>query len=237
MKNWSLRFIVLTVAFFAGISIVALWLINPADFSVENAPKTLECYPQYSENFKVSDYKGVFTRRVYPVGKEENNNINSDENINAEITANLFSRFREIPLTKLPMCVEEIYRLTWIPTFHAPTVIRIWRSGNEHFITTKRLGGKGGYGLGEIEIEQTHSLTTQEWQILKDLIHQSSYWKMSSTIEEAIPNDGANWTFEGLNDGQYHSVFRITPSKELAQIFKQMFKLSGVKNEYELYLS
>ena len=237
MKNWSLGLTVLIVAFFIGISIVAVWFFNRSEVSVENTPKKSDCYPQYSETFKSSDYKGVLTRRVYVVNKNKNHETTSDEEMNAEVTANLFSTFREIPFTKLPNCVKESYRLTWIPTFHAPTVIRLWRSENEYFITTKRLSGKGGYGLGELEVEQTRSLTVQEWQSIEDLIYRYSYSTIPSTIEESIPNDGATWTLEGLNAGQYHSVFRISPSKELTQIFKKLFELSGVTTEYELYLS
>ncbi len=237
MKNWSLRLTVLVVAFFIGIGIVAVWFFNLSDVSVENIPKISNCYPQYSENFKASDYKNVLTRRVYTFDKNKNAKTSSDEDINAEVAAIFFLKFREIPLTKLPNCVNESYRLTWIPTFHAPTVIRVWRSENEYFITTKRLGGKGGYGLGELEVEQTRSLTVQEWQSLEDLIYRYSYPSMPSTIEELIPHDGASWTLEGLNAGQYHSVFRITPSKELTIMFKKLFELSGITTEYELYLS
>ena len=237
MKRFSLRLTIALATFFVGVGIVALWFFNRTDSVVDLAPKTLDCQPQYSENFNASDYKGILTRRVYTINANKTTKRVSDEEANAEAAANLFARFREMPLAKLPACVDESYRLTWIPTFHAPTVIRVWRSGDKYFIVTKRLNGKGGYGLGDLETEQTRSLTAEEWQSFETLIYQASYWKTPSTIEEPIPHDGATWTFEGFSGGKFHSVHRVTPSKELSQIFKKLFDLTGVKTEHELYLS
>lgn len=236
MKHISFRLTIALATFFIGVGIVALWFLSRSDSVVDLAPKTPNCYPQYSENFEVSDYKGVFTRRVHTINGNKSTKPILEEQANAEASANLFARFREMPLSKLPACVDESYRLTWIPTFHAPTVIRVWRSGGEHFIVTKRLNGKGGYGLGDLETEQFHPLTAEEWQSLETSIYQASYWQMPSSIEESIPNDGATWTFEGSGVGKYHSIYRITPSDQLSQIFKKLFELTGVKTEHELYL-
>jgi hypothetical protein len=115
-------------------------------------------------------------------------------------------------------------------------VIRIWRSGNKYFIVIKRLNGKGGYGLGDLKIEQTRSLTAEEWQSFEALVHQAGFWKLHSTVEEPIPHDGATWTFESMSDGKYHFVHRITPSKELNQLFRKLFDLTGLETEYERYL-
>ncbi len=237
MKRLSLRLTIALATFFVGVGIVALWFFNHSDSVVDVVPKTPDCYPIYVDNFDASDYKGVLTRRVYTINANKTTKLVSDEAANAEVTANLFAHFRETPLTIPAACVDESYRLTWIPTFHAPTVIRVWRSGDKYFIVTKRLNGKGGYGLGDLETEQTHSLTAEEWQSFEALINQASYWKIPSTIEEPIPNDGATWTFEGFSGGKFHSVHRITPSKELSQIFKKLFDLTGVETEHELYLS
>lgn len=159
-----------------------------------------------------------------------------DEKANAEVTANLFRRFREAPLTSPAACVDESYRLTWMPTFHAPTVIRLWRSGDKYFIVTKRLNGKGGYELGELETEQSRALSAEEWRSFKSLVDQSWFLRLHSTVEEPIPNDGATWTFEGFSDSRFHSVFRITPSDELTRLFKKIFDLTGVETEYKRYL-
>ncbi len=236
MKRISIRLTIALATFFIGVGIAALWFFNRSNSVVDIAPKPHDCYPLYVDNFDASDYKGVLTRRVYTINANKATKRISDEEANAEITANLFKRFRETPLTIPAACVDESYRLTWIPTFHAPTVIRVWRSGNKYFIVIKRLNGKGGYGLGDLETEETRSLSAEEWQSFKNLIYRASYREMTSTIEEPIPNDGATWTFEGFSDGKFHSVFRITPTNELSQLFRKLFDLISVKTEYERYL-
>jgi hypothetical protein len=237
MKRISLRLTIALATFFIGVGIVALWFLNRSNSVVDVAPKPHDCFPLYIDNFiDDSDYKGILTHRFYTTNANKAMKRVSDEEANAEATANLFRRFREAPLTLRAACVDESYRLTWIPTFHAPTVIRIWRSDDKYFVVTKRLNGKGGYGLGDLEIEQTRPLTAEEWQRFKNLISLMSYWNMPSKIEEPIPHDGATWTFEGFNDDKFHYVFRISPSDELSQMFKKLFDLTGIETEHERYL-
>ncbi len=236
MKRISLRLTIALATFFIGVGIVALWFFNRSNSVVDVAPKPHDCYPLYVDNFDASDYKGVSTRRVYTINANKTTKPVLDEEANAEATANLFRRFRETPLTSPAACVDESYRLTWIPTFHAPTVIRIWRSDDKYFIVMKRLNGKGGYGLGDLETEQTRSLSAEEWQSFETLLHQAWFLKLHSTIEEPIPHDGATWTFEGMSGSKYHFVHRITPSNELSQLFKKLFDLTDVETEYERYL-
>lgn len=212
MTHLSFRLIIAVATFFIGVGIVAFWFVNRSTPIVETPQKTPDCIPQYDASISPNDYDDVNK-------------------------ANLFARFRELPLDKLAACVDESYRLTWIPTFHAPTVIRVWRSGDKYFIVTKRLDGKGGYGMGNFNGETVRSITAEEWNGFINHLHQESYWKMPSEIKEPLPNDGAAWTFEGANGGQYHLVFRITPSDKLSKIFRSLFKLTGVETEHELYLS
>lgn len=208
MKRLSLRLTIALVTFFIGFGFVAFWLVNRCA-PVTEAP---DCIPQYDASVSPNSYGDVNK-------------------------ADLFARFRELPLDKQPTCVDESYRLTWIPTFHAPTVIRVWRSGEKYFIVAKRLDGKGGYGLGNFNGETIHSLTAEEWFGFVNLLNQEPFWNMSSEIKESLPNDGAAWTFEGTNGGQYHFIFRIMPSNKLKDIFRSLFKLAGLETEHELYLS
>lgn len=212
MKHFSFKLIIAFLMFVISLGIVTFWFFNQSEITHENLPEISDCIPQYDENIDIDKYG------------------NKDE-------AKLFARFRELPLNRQPTCVDESYRLTWIPTFHSPTVIRFWRSGDKHFIVTKRLDGKGGYGLGNYNGEIFYQLTANEWNDFTDLINQDSFWNMPSRIEEPKPNDGAAWMLEGNAKGNYHFVSRISPSKELNEIFRRLFKLSKVETEYELYLS
>jgi len=212
MKRLSLRLTIALVTFFIGVGIVAFWLVNRSAPVAQTFQKTPDCIPQYDASVNPKDYG------------------DTDK-------ANLFARFQEFPLAKQPACVDESYRLTWIPTFHAPTVIRIWRSGEKYFMVTKRLDGKGGYGLGNFNGETVRSLTTEEWSIFVNLLNQEPFWNMPSEIKEPLPNDGAAWMFEGTNGRQYHFIFRIMPSDKLGDIFRSLFNLTGIETEHELYLS
>jgi len=212
MKRLSLRLTIALVTFFIGVGIVTFWLVSRSAPVAETPQETPDCIPQYDVSVNPSDY-------------------------GYSVEAKLLARFQELPLDKQPTCVDESYRLTWLPTFHAPTVIRVWRSGEKYFIVTKRLDGKGGYGLGNFNGETVHSLTAEEWFSFVNLLHQESFWNVPSKVEERLLNDGAAWMFEGTNGGQYHFIFRVTPSDKLKEIFRSLFKLTGIETEHELYLS
>ena len=212
MKRLSLRLTIALATFFLGVGIAAFWLVNSSAPVTETVQKTPDCIPQYDSSVSPNDY--------------------GDTN-----KANLFARFRELPLNKQPACIDESYRLTWIPNFHAPTVIRIWRSSEKYFIVTQRLDGKGGYGIGNFNGETIRPLTAEEWSSFVSLLQQESFWSMPSEIKEPLPNDGASWMFEGTNGGQYHYIFRITPSNKLGKVFRSLFKLTNVETEHELCLS
>lgn len=229
MNRIKLRSIALA-ALLAGAGIVALWHFAPSISVVDNAPNRSDCLPSYAD-FDVADFKGVITRRVFVFDSDKTSKSASDEDANAEATADLFRRFRETPLAKQPACVDESYRLVWIPTFRPPTVIRVWRTNDKYFVVVKRLNGKGGYDPGELANEETRSLTAEEWRSLTAAVDQTGFLRLPSTVEEPIPNDGATWTFEGWSNRQYHFVHRITPSEELERLFTKMLNLTGMETE------
>lgn len=147
----------------------------------------------------------------------------------------ILSVFQESPLEQM-INSDEVYRLIWFPTFDAPTVIRIWRSGENYTIKTKRLSGKGGYEIGTLKTEETRTLSAEEWNVFVNNLNSRCFWNAPSAVKEIPVMDGSSWTFEGLRNGQYHFVNRISPSNQMSEIFRHLFNLTGVKTEYELYL-
>ena len=144
-------------------------------------------------------------------------------------------RFEEMSFEELPACVDESYRLIWIPAFHAPLSIRIWRSGEKQFIVTKQLDGKGGYGMGDLALHERLSLSDDEWNESMRLLRQTGYWDMPSLDNSPLPNDGALWVIEGLHNRKYHRVARRSPSPEFRSASIYLVKLSGLKTEIERY--
>ena len=71
----------------------------------------------------------------------------------------LFSAFQELPLYTMPDCVDEAYSLTWIPSFHEPVLVRVWRSGDRAFMVAKRLDNKGWSRFGKVSESNSRPLT------------------------------------------------------------------------------
>lgn len=210
MKRLSLRLTIALATFSIGVGIVAFWLLNRPLPTVDLPQSSPECASEF--------------------------NAETTSDLGSAWRTKLLARFRELPLKESPAKVDETYRLIWIPTFHKPTVIRVWRSGESYFIVTKRLNRKSDLTIGNLKIDQTHSLTAEQWHSFINVINQSCFWNAHSNIKEPIINDGASWTFEGLSNGQYHFVDRIIPSEQMGEIFKNLFKLTSVEMEYEGYL-
>jgi hypothetical protein len=149
--------------------------------------------------------------------------------------ATLLSRFQEMPLESLPACVDESYRVIWIPTFHSPVAVRVWSSSGSRYLVTKELDGKGGYGMGNLVLDQQPSLSDDQWFNFKRLLVQASYWDLPSADDAPIPHDGAEWVIEGFAGKKYHKVHRRSPSTEFRAACISLVQLSGLKTEIEEY--
>jgi len=149
----------------------------------------------------------------------------------------LFAVFHELPLYAMPACVDEAYTLTWIPSFHAPVLVRLWRSGSRYFMVAKELDSKGWSKFGKIKETNARSLTAFEWRDWTDSINRASYWAMPPTVDELSPNDGAVWLIDGLRAKEYHWVRRRVPDSQFADLAKHLIQLSGLETAHALYLS
>ena len=138
-----------------------------------------------------------------------------------------------MPLEELPLCVDESYRLIWIPTFHPPVSVRIWRSGEKQFLVTKQLDGRGGYGMGQLAFQDLRSLSDDESKEFMRLLGQSGYWDLPSHDDSLPPQDGATWIIEGIRNRKQHQVNRHSPSSEFREACVYLVKLSGLKTEIE----
>jgi hypothetical protein len=147
-----------------------------------------------------------------------------------------FSAFQELPLYAMPDCVDEAYSLTWIPAFHEPVLVRVWRSGDRAFIVAKRLDNRGWSRFGTVNEENSRALTRFEWRDFTDLLKRKSYWELPSTVDGMVPHDGAVWLIDGLRSKQYHWVTRRVPNKDYAEICKHLIRLSGLETAHALYL-
>ena len=158
------------------------------------------------------------------------------QRINENDDSQLFAAFQEPPLYAMPDCVDEAYSLTWIPSFHPPVLVQIWRAGNRSFMVAKELDTKGWSKFGSVKETNSRALTQFEWRDFTDLLNRASFWDLPSTINETLPQDGAVWLVDGLRAKQYHRVRRRVPNEQFGDISKHLIRLSGLETAHALYL-
>jgi hypothetical protein len=209
MRRILIRVSIAVVAFALGIISATITIKRP---NTSSPPTTAgDCVPRYDEN--------VIAKSLREIDDPQ-----------------LSRAFWELPLYAMPDCVDEAYSLTWIPAFHEPVLVRVWRSGDRAFIVAKRLDTRGWSTLGKVNKENSRGLTRFEWRDFTDLLNRKSYWELPSTVNETIPHDGAVWLIDGLRSKQFHWVTRRVPNEDYAEICKHLIRLSGLETAHALYL-
>jgi hypothetical protein len=166
--------------------------------------------------------------------------------LSSEGNQNILKLFREVPVPPIDDVDAESYRLTIIPTFFSPIVIRVEKHQDKVVLTAKRLSGQGGYDPGTLETELTRTLHSSAWNRLQDLLSKASFWDLPAFQDQFVPNekneitvclDGASWTLEGVREGRYHVVSRYCPElKRFEAIGLYLVTLSGLDvREWELH--
>lgn len=99
----------------------------------------------------------------------------------------------------------EIFRFTWIRTFHNPIVVRISKKNSTISLVWKKTNGLGGYYTGEIDDEGIKNLSIEDWNKLKKKIKKCKFENLPSA-ELSHSKDGADWILEGASSNGYHVV-------------------------------
>jgi hypothetical protein len=130
---------------------------------------------------------------------------------------------------------KEIYRFTWLRTFHHPVSVRIEKQNDTIRLFAKVCKGAGGYEPGSIIFDTTISIATNEWAFLKNKIVDTHFWQLKTENREDGGNDGSEWIIEAVEENKYHMVTRWTPSRERQGNFRDigeyLVKLSKIKVE------
>jgi hypothetical protein len=123
----------------------------------------------------------------------------------------------------------EVYRFTWLRTFHSPMVFRftVLDNGSATLIV-RRGSGKGGYDPGVVDLRKEITLTSGQVGELKKKLDDMSYWQKSTKLEE-VGLDGAHWIVEANASGKYKIVDRWSAADADIQAWgMQLITLSGV---------
>jgi len=194
------------------------------------------CEISYQGDLRPEDFRGIRLSPDYALDVAGKSSPNYEE-ASARSAADLFSRFHELPLTKMPSCVSEAYRLTWVPSFHRTTTVRIWASEDGYFITAKRLERTAENRNGFAYTEAGRQISSANWNEIRTAIGKFDFWNLPANQNEALPNDGAAWLLEGWQNGRYHNVLRISPDSEFERSIRAFFALTGEQTEIDLYLT
>ena len=193
------------------------------------------CNIAYDETLKPDEFRGVHLSPDYMLAIQ--GKVDPDYEVrSAKDAADLFSRFHEPPLPKLPNCVTAAYRITWVPSFHRTSIVRVWRSEDGQFITIKRLERTANNRNGYSYSEKTRRISIGDWKAVQSVVEKIQFWSQPSTELEPLPNDGAGWLIEGRCLDCYHSVFRINPEPGLEMFIRGIFAMTGEKTEIDEYL-
>ncbi|SEB02485.1 hypothetical protein [Alkalimonas amylolytica] len=119
---------------------------------------------------------------------------------------------RENPIT-LPT-ENEIYRFTWLRSFHAPIIVRV-ECNEKCILNAKQLSGAGGYSPGNVQFKNKRELTTEEASKLRSVAERLDNW-VYKPDEEIIGMDGAQWIFEMANSNRYQAWNLWSPGGEKA---------------------
>ncbi len=102
---------------------------------------------------------------------------------------------------------SEIYRFTWLRTFHNPVTIRVQKKGDSVSLTTKVSDGAGGYEPGKIKVDRTIPIDISEWKKIDEQFKTMDFWNLPVETDFR-GNDGAEWILESVTKDKYHFTTR-----------------------------
>jgi hypothetical protein len=134
---------------------------------------------------------------------------------------------------------KEIYRFTWLRSFHHPVIVRIEKQSNIIRLFAKVSNGAGGFEPGKIIVDTTFDVAVKEWDDLKKKIVEVKFWEIPTESKKHNGKDGSEWIIEGIKDNMYHMAIRWTPNKieegNFRSIGETLISISKIKDETKDY--
>lgn len=135
--------------------------------------------------------------------------------------------------------ISEVFRFTWLRTFHSPISIRVRKVRDQCILTLKITEGSSGYEAGKLIKDTSFFITKNEWKGIVTKVSKINFWKLESFIDDG-GKDGSEWILEGKIKNQYHFVSRWTPNitryKEFKDCCDYLIHLSNLKlTDKEIY--
>jgi hypothetical protein len=125
---------------------------------------------------------------------------------------------------------EEIYRFTWLRTFHNPIALRLHKKNENIRLYVKATSGAGGYSPGNLIIDTTITITINEWKTFQTKFNAIDFWNFPTRPKTFPGNDGSEWILEAVNKNKYHAASRWSPGySEFSKCCVYLVELSKLK--------
>jgi len=130
---------------------------------------------------------------------------------------------------------SEVYRFTWLRSFHEPWAIRVERTASGALLLAVETNGKGGQGAGRPTYTVSRELGNSGWNTMAACIQAADFWRLPLK-DQSFGLDGAEWIFEGLRAGEYRVISRWSPGTgsfyDLGRCFMQLAGLGQITPVY-----
>jgi hypothetical protein len=169
--------------------------------------KVFELGSQYQ--YKLIPFDSLY----FPLYKKAQNSLANFNSLDTSLNhfySKYLLQFKE-PNLYINNSGDEIYRFTWIRSFHNPIAIRFQKHNNSYILYTKEMVNNGGYILQEIKVNTEEKLTAYEWNNFKEKIDRLNFWNVPANDPNPESHDGAQWILEARVKNNYHFAERNMP--------------------------
>jgi len=123
---------------------------------------------------------------------------------------------------------KNIYRFTWIRSFHNPVIFTIINDINDNPVLSTKI-------VKDEVFVKKKEIKPSQWKGLSQMLDQLSFWSLPIYEQKQLVNDGSSWTLETHNRDGYYVVSRWSPENSpLRKLGEYIIQLSSLEDE-EIY--
>ncbi len=141
----------------------------------------------------------------------------------------------EEPSLLSPQNGLDIYRFTWLRTFHNPIAVRIEKKKDKIYLYWKVGKGAAGYGAKGLKRKGKRKISIDDWKKFESLVENAKYKELLNDYYVPV-TDGAMWTLEHSTTTDYKAKTSNHPGKQFSEACLYLIKLAKIKiKEKDIY--
>lgn len=145
----------------------------------------------------------------------------------------LLTDLKEPIINEPDICDDcEIYRFTWLRTFHNPIIVRLERKSDRYKLTYKIGNGSAGYEPKGLKKSKTITISKRDYDYFSKMLNQTEF--------DTIPNryffpvtDGAFWILEHRTGFDYKGHATNDPKEDFEVCFLYLLELANIDYDKE----